>query len=79
MAGVTYEMRGKAVVITNDDTGGTAAFDYENLQLAIDNRIKNREHYRTDEAWRKDLAIYRGAMAYLREHLTVADVLEATP
>ena len=76
MDSVSYEMRGGMVVVK--ESGCAVVFDYESLQNAIDAIVRNREHY-AEAIWLRDVAIYRGAMDYLREHLTVADVLEATP
>jgi hypothetical protein len=70
----TYEMHGELVRVI-PDYGKNEMFDWVRLQWAID---KVTSYLWDDPSWPtgvKDLANYQGAMAYMREHLTVGQVM----
>ena len=61
---VTYSMRGKAVVISRPFRED-AILDERNPHIAIGNIKRNRAQYATEEAWRKGLATYEGALEFM--------------
>ena len=69
-----YEMRGELVRVIRGH-GKDEMFDWVRLQWHID---KVTSYLWDDPGWQigvEDLANYRGAMVYMREHLTVGQVV----
>ena len=62
-----YSMRGdKVIVHFNPFNLQDMVYSEDILQAAIDNITRNKDDYATEEAWRDRLAVYEGAMKFLK-------------
>ena len=60
----SYSMRGDKVVIYFDLQD--LVYSEDKLQAAIDAITRNKAEYATEEVWRDHLAVYEGAMKFLK-------------
>lgn len=60
----SYSMRGNRVVIHFELHD--LVYSEDTIQATIDNIIRNKAEYTTEEAWRDHLAVYEGAMKFLK-------------